>query len=852
MASRKTRSEITVAHTNVHRLHAAFPTVETFTRDAVALDHIRMMAEVYNLSDAKLAPGEWPTLRAYADHAHVGRLMAAHALTAKTPEPVDLVTCPFSELQAEMAKDAAALEQTMIDLFGASTPEPENHAPEWMTGSDREQFNDGYTAGKTEPSTVAPDATVDTLNTLIDQTRNDLRDAMELGAFYSAGYWACIIDRLTATRDARTPEPEPEPEPKIETLFASESPEWIAESEQRGYDYAVSIYGDELTIPLDELKDRAASAAASLAIDGPNRGRHLWMKGYARGLADCVAKHTPKPPKPFITRDDAGQIVYRVPEGYTALDRTYQNAAWWQERALEPGDYPFEYTTVDFRPATEETAYWAITRVPGIVTDEDFTPQFCGNAIAPTRKDGVGKPCTHSVQMYGYSVRDAAPAPEPELPPIGGGSQEHAAAPCALITYRTPGYFGLTGTAEQWAETYRRMAAQYGDVAPFSMSETALSLTGRIWQKWQTVANASTQTAYTIDVNRDDAHVIRAANAATDKPRALGFLVTIYSDDPATDAGNRRECDTEAEARDYAARLFATYAEPPYPSIYLTDRATATAHLIHPEPEPAFVCVGCGRNITPAIAGPWLCETCAGQVKKPEIITAPSTIEQPSETWNVYVSRQPGGPPTIWAVTYSRERAEALRDEYVQRPDVFCARCERADAAPAPAPANPDERAATLAEWQQFMEWSGINLNGDIVRNIAEGRYSFTPSHDLISLFLHYDARRDFDHWRAGTFEPMDDLDSVIRRHERAGGFFFRNTKWHRGINYPMVWPMPDGSSLFVTSEKSGHDARRTYSVRQCFQSGRIDTIGEYGEYSTKAKAERVAARIQKEAATAK
>ena len=54
------------------------------------------------------------------------------------------------------------------------------------------------------------------------------------------------------------------------------------------------------------------------------------------------------------------------------------------------------------------------------------------------------------------------------------------------------------------------------------------------------------------------------------------------------------------------------------------------------------------------------------------------------------------------------------------------------------------------------------------------------------------------------------------------------------------------GGSMFITSERGPHGPR-AYSVRRVTKGGRIDTVGSFQGYSSKAQAERAIARIMRQ-----
>lgn len=84
----------------------------------------------------------------------------------------------------------------------------------------------------------------------------------------------------------------------------------------------------------------------------------------------------------------------------------------------------------------------------------------------------------------------------------------------------------------------------------------------------------------------------------------------------------------------------------------------------------------------------------------------------------------------------------------------------------------------------------------------------------------------------------------IKNNHESRGGFFFQNSGFHNSRIGSNVY----GGCVFVTSEKMrpSHwtpNPQREYTVRLALANGGIETIGEYGGYSTRAQAHAAAKR---------
>lgn len=84
----------------------------------------------------------------------------------------------------------------------------------------------------------------------------------------------------------------------------------------------------------------------------------------------------------------------------------------------------------------------------------------------------------------------------------------------------------------------------------------------------------------------------------------------------------------------------------------------------------------------------------------------------------------------------------------------------------------------------------------------------------------------------------------IQANHERTGGFFFKNSSFHNSRINSNVYER----CVFVTSERNDMPycapRPRVYTVRLALASGGIETLGEYGGYSTRSQAHAAAKRM--------
>ena len=81
---------------------------------------------------------------------------------------------------------------------------------------------------------------------------------------------------------------------------------------------------------------------------------------------------------------------------------------------------------------------------------------------------------------------------------------------------------------------------------------------------------------------------------------------------------------------------------------------------------------------------------------------------------------------------------------------------------------------------------------------------------------------------------------------DHSTGHFF-DPGYNRLFNtrYPQYGYRHDGKAYFITSERFGHFAPRLYSICVLdWETGKVDTVGEFQEYGTKGRAETALRRL--------
>lgn len=84
--------------------------------------------------------------------------------------------------------------------------------------------------------------------------------------------------------------------------------------------------------------------------------------------------------------------------------------------------------------------------------------------------------------------------------------------------------------------------------------------------------------------------------------------------------------------------------------------------------------------------------------------------------------------------------------------------------------------------------------------------------------------------------QTMFTIDDIKRRHR---GYWFtpETMRFFSSRLLPDVFPMEDGSALFISSERYSEDTPRRYSVRICRPDGDIDTVGEFQQHTNTVQA---------------
>lgn len=87
-------------------------------------------------------------------------------------------------------------------------------------------------------------------------------------------------------------------------------------------------------------------------------------------------------------------------------------------------------------------------------------------------------------------------------------------------------------------------------------------------------------------------------------------------------------------------------------------------------------------------------------------------------------------------------------------------------------------------------------------------------------------------------------IQDIAAANARLGHHWFEpaTRRFFRSRTSATIYQLPDGSALFVTSERGPHQHAPRYSVHIAAPDGRIDTVGEFQQFATRDAAHRVAA----------
>jgi hypothetical protein len=100
--------------------------------------------------------------------------------------------------------------------------------------------------------------------------------------------------------------------------------------------------------------------------------------------------------------------------------------------------------------------------------------------------------------------------------------------------------------------------------------------------------------------------------------------------------------------------------------------------------------------------------------------------------------------------------------------------------------------------------------------------------------------RSNLDYRIERGFTLLPTVEDIRRLNEECGKFFFSTgaSRFFSSRILDVCCPMRDGSTLFITSERRGFDdPTRVWTVRRAFANGDIETVGEFGEHTTRAQA---------------
>ena len=95
-----------------------------------------------------------------------------------------------------------------------------------------------------------------------------------------------------------------------------------------------------------------------------------------------------------------------VVTGGEYVDRNLATASWWDRYELDPGEYPVEYTGIDWKPLRPgQRPYYAVIRgIRATLTDSYRVNRlFTASSAEQTRPD---RQTTISLNTYAYRVRD--------------------------------------------------------------------------------------------------------------------------------------------------------------------------------------------------------------------------------------------------------------------------------------------------------------------------------------------------------------------------------------------------------------------------------------------------------------
>lgn len=132
----------------------------------------------------------------------------------------------------------------------------------------------------------------------------------------------------------------------------------------------------------------------------PNRGLLAYRRNGEKGIA--MSKTT--------------QIGWYNLKEDRVFRNTYECAAWYQDVLVKAGKYPvivydfrvLKHDNPDFNNRIEGHISGTYTCMTGTIVSDEFGARFCGVPVGDyDNTKNAGKPSTHNMMMYMYSVADS-------------------------------------------------------------------------------------------------------------------------------------------------------------------------------------------------------------------------------------------------------------------------------------------------------------------------------------------------------------------------------------------------------------------------------------------------------------
>lgn len=91
-------------------------------------------------------------------------------------------------------------------------------------------------------------------------------------------------------------------------------------------------------------------------------------------------------------------LVFDMPTEY--VDRTLQTASWYDKYLIQPGTYPFEWTTIEGRPQMVGRPYYAKVTLDAVLTEEYRVNRLLSHSSSHTKLQSTLTKITRSVYAY--------------------------------------------------------------------------------------------------------------------------------------------------------------------------------------------------------------------------------------------------------------------------------------------------------------------------------------------------------------------------------------------------------------------------------------------------------------------